>query len=87
MILKTPWRLSAPTVLAKDFKLGHLKFMYIMNYDRAPCFKQLNSLMRNYKMLLYSVSFDESFNEITQESEMSVMVQYWDEEKIKFIGP
>ena len=58
-----------------------------MNYDRAPCFKQFNSLMRNYKMLLYSVSFDDSFNEITQESEMSVMVQYWDEEKIKFIGP
>ena len=27
--------------IAKDFKLGHLKLMYIVNYGIAPYFKQL----------------------------------------------
>ena len=38
------------------------------------------------KAPLCTLSFDESLNEINQESEMVVMVQYWDEEEnqIKF---
>ena len=37
-----------------------------------------NFLMRNFKKLL---SFDESLNEITQESNMVAMVHYWDGEE------
>ena len=61
--------------IAEDFKLGHLKLMYIVNYGIAPYFKQfLDAKLK--KVPLYTLSFDESLNEITQESEMVVMVQY-----------
>ena len=52
--------------------------MYIVNYGVAPYFKQLLDAKLK-KAPLYTLSFDESLNEITQESEMVVMVQYWDE--------
>ena len=54
--------------------------MYIVNYGVTPYFKQLLDA-KLYKAPLYTLSFDESLNEITQESEMVVMVQYWDEEE------
>ena len=66
--------------IVKDFKLGCLKLMYIVNYGIAPYFKQLLDAKLK-KAPLYTLSFDESLNEITQESEMVVMVQYWDEEE------
>ena len=54
--------------------------MYIVNYGIAPYFKQLLDAKLK-KIPLYTLPFDESLNEITQESEMLVMVQYWDEEE------
>ena len=54
--------------------------MYIVNYVVAPYFKQLLDVKLK-KAPLYTLPFDESLNEITQESEMVAMVQYWDEEE------
>ena len=66
--------------IANDFKVCRLKLMYIVKYGIAPYFKQLLDAKLK-KAPLYTLSFDESLNEITQESEMVVMVQYWDEEE------
>ena len=52
--------------------------MYIMNYGIAPYFKQLLDAKLK-KAPIYTLYFDESLNEITQKSEMVVMVQYWAE--------
>ena len=54
--------------------------MYIVNYGIAPFFKQLLDA-KFKKVPLYTMSFDESLNRITQESKMVVMVQYWDMEE------
>ena len=69
--------------ITKDFKLGRLKLMYFVNHGIGPYFKQLLDA-KLAKASLYTLSFDESLNEITQESVMVVMVQYWVEEEIKF---
>ena len=66
--------------IVKDFKLGNLKLMYIVNYGIAPYFKQFLEAKLE-KAALYTLSFEESLNEITQDSEMVVMVHYWDEEE------
>ena len=66
--------------IAKDFELGRLKLMYIVKYGIAPYFKQLRDVKLK-KTPLHTLSFDKSLNEITQEFEMVVMVQYWDEEE------
>ena len=51
----------------------------------ALFFKQL--LGAKLKTPLYTLSYEESHYEITQESEMVVMVQYWDEEENKVKVP
>ena len=51
----------------------------------AHFFKQL--LGAKLKTPLYTQSYEESHYEITQESEMVVMVQYWDEEENKVKAP
>ena len=49
--------------IAKDYKVGRLKLMYIVNYGIAPYFKQrLDEKFK--KALLYTFSFDESLNEM-----------------------
>ena len=65
--------------IAKDFELGHLKRMYIVDYGIAPYFKQLDAKLKIPP--LYTLPFDESLNEVTQEPEMIMMIQYWDEEE------
>ena len=75
--------------LAKDFKLGCLKLLYMVNYGIAPYFKELLDVKLK-KSPLYTLSFDESLDEITQESEIVVMVHYWDEKenevKVRYLG-
>ena len=75
--------------LAKDFKLGCLKLLYMVNYGIAPYFKELLDVKLK-KSPLYTLSFDESLDEITQESEIVVMVHYWDEKenevKVCYLG-
>ena len=68
--------------ITKDFKFGRLKLMYFVNHGVGPYFKQLLDAKLE-KVSLYSLSFDERLNEITQKSVMVVMVQYWIEEEIK----
>ena len=51
-----------------------------MNCGIALYFRQLRDAKLK-KAPLYTLSFDESPNEITQESEVGVMVQHWDEEE------
>ena len=49
--------------------------MYIVNYGKAPYFKQLLDGELK-KAPWYTLSFYKNLNEITQEYEMVVMVQY-----------
>ena len=66
--------------IVKYCKLGCLKLVYIVNCGIAPYFRQLLDAKLK-KAPLYTLSFDESPNEVTQESEVAVMVQHWDEEE------
>ena len=58
-------------------ELGKTKLMYVCNYGIAPHFK---NLLRDEisKSPWYSISFDESLNKVVQESEMNLLVRYWD---------
>ena len=75
--------------LAKDFKLGRLKLIYMVNYGIAPYFKELLDAKLK-KAPLDTLSFDKSLDEITQEPEIVVMVHYWDEKeievKVRYLG-
>ena len=51
---------------AKDFKLGHLKLMYFVNYGKTPYFKQL-LVSKLKKAPFYTLSFVQSLIEVTQE--------------------
>ena len=79
-IANTLKAICSDSQIAKDFKLGCLKLMYIVNYGIAPHFKQLLDVKLK-KAFLYTSYFDKSPNEISQESEMVRMVQYGDEEE------
>ena len=79
-IANTLKAICSDSQIAKDFKLGCLKLMYIVNYGIAPHFKQLLDVKLK-KASLYTSYFDKSPNEISQESEMVRMVLYGDEEE------
>ena len=68
--------------LVTDFKLVCLKLMCIVKYGIALYFKQLLDVKLK-KVSLYTLPFDQSLNEINQESEMVVLGQYWDAEENK----
>ena len=79
-IVNTLKAICRDSQIAKDFKLGCLRLMYIVNYSIAPYFKQLLDV-KSKKASRYTLYFDKSPNEISQESEMVRMVQYGDEEE------
>ena len=63
--------------IAKDFKVGRHKLGYLVNHGLYPYFKDLlkDEVM---KSPFITVLFDESLNKTTKESEMDLIVRYWD---------
>ena len=53
--------------------------MYLVNYGISPHFKSLLDTKLK-KVPIYTLSFDESLNKVTQECEMVIMVCYWDDD-------
>ena len=62
--------------IAKGFKLGKTKAMYIATHGIAPHFKHLLKDNLN-KSEVMEYSFDESLKEITQTCEMDLIIRYW----------
>ena len=58
-IANTLKAMCSDSQIAKDFKLGRLKLVYIVNYGLAPYFKQLLDVKLK-RAPLYTQSFDES---------------------------
>ena len=67
----------ADSKIAKDFSMGRSKAMYVINHGLAPHFKKC--LLDDINASDINVySFDESLNDVTQTSEMDLIVRYWD---------
>ena len=68
--------------IAKDFQLSCTKLTYITNFGITPYFHQLfiDELKNcNY----YSLSFDESLNDVTQICQMDINIRFWSKAKQK----
>lgn len=62
---------------AQHFSLGKDKLSYMVDYGLAPYFR--NELSKTLGTSVFSVSFDESLNKITQSSQMDIHIRFWDE--------
>ena len=75
--------------IAQNFSLGRTKFGYSLNHGLGPYFKNL-TVSDIQKAGVFSVSFDESLNSVTQSSEMDIYVRYFDnvdnEVKVRYLG-
>ena len=63
-----------------NLKLGKTKCAYLMNYGIAPHFKS-NLLKSINNSSFYSLSFDESLNNVLQSCQMDINIRYWNEAK------
>ena len=75
--------------IASQTRLKHTKACYIANFGIAPHFiSVLNHEIS--KSAIYSWSFDEGFNKITQNCEMNLLICFWDETgndgKVRYFG-
>ena len=61
---------------AKKITTVCVEMRYVLKYGLGPYFKNLMSESVK-KSSVYSLSFDESLREVTQDCEMVVMVRYW----------
>ena len=64
------------SAIVRGFEMGRTKTMYEITHGLAPYFKLIlaDAIGRSD---LYTHSFDESLNEVTQSSEMDLFVRYW----------
>ena len=63
--------------IAKSFKMGPDKLRYVVNFGLPPYFKTaLEQQVKNSECI--SVSFDDSLNNVMQDSEMDIVVWYFD---------
>ena len=67
-----------------NLKPGKTKCVYLMNYGNAPHFKT-NLLRSINNSSFYSLSFDESLNNVLQSFQMDINICYWNEAK-NFVG-
>ena len=59
------------------FTMGAQKCSYVINFGLGPFFH--NELVEHVKKSpFYSISFDESLNEVVKKQQMDVVVSYWD---------
>ena len=67
---------------AKYFKMGRNKLKYVVNHGLYPYFRE--ELDRDVdKSQFITIMFDESLNEIVQQSEMDMFVPFWDIDRHK----
>ena len=62
---------------AQQFSLGRAKSIYIVNHDLSPYFKELLTESVNLSDC-FVISFDESFDSVTQSCEMDIIILFWD---------
>ena len=63
--------------IASKMELGKDKLKYVVNYGIAPFFvEELKKQVDESEWL--AVSYDESLNKVTQESEMDLVLRFWD---------
>ena len=67
--------------IATRIKLGCTKATYIANFGILPYVLLLLCDSFN-KSLVYTLLFDESFNKVTQECEMYLIICFWDDDKM-----
>ena len=76
-------RAICPTGLEpKYFKMGRNKLKYVVTHGLYPYFREKLDSDVN-KSLFISIMFDESLNEIVQQSEMDMFVCFWDIDRHK----
>lgn len=64
--------------IAKTFQCGRTKAGYVATYGLAPYF-QSELLLTLSTAPYYTISFDESLNQIFQKGQMDLLVRFWDE--------
>ena len=63
-----------------NLKLGKTKCAYLINYEIARHFK--NNLLKSINNFsFYTLSFDESLNNVLQSCQMDTNIRYWNEAK------
>jgi len=65
--------------IAKQFSSGLPKCSYLTTFGLAPYFEQ--NLYKIDRVPVYSVSFDESFNRVTENEQMDSTIRFWDSKK------
>ena len=75
--------------IVKTFTMFRDKLRNVINNGLAPYFKELLE-EKVSQSCYYTVSFDETLCDITQKSEIDIVIQYWDnidkKLKIRFCG-
>ena len=75
-------RMFSDSKIAEQFSLGKTKCRYYTVFGIAPYFKSL--LVNSIKSAEYFVaSYDESYNRVMDESQMDILIRYFDEESGK----
>ena len=70
--------------IAKDFQTSQTKMTYPINFAIAPYFLEiLISELKSWNY--YSISLDESLNDITQTFQMNAHVRYWSSSKNQYV--
>ena len=64
--------------IAAKFSMQKDSIIYLINYGIAPYLRK-NLVDDINKSLFHSLSFDESLNDSMQQSQMDIVVRYWDE--------
>ena len=76
------------SAIAKSFTLGRQKMAYVTSHGLAPYFKEILKDRVITSDSCFVISFDESLNDVTQKSEMDLLIRYWDtvdqEVKVRF---
>lgn len=63
--------------IAKSFQLSRTKCSYLLNFGIAPYFRQeIINLVKGAEF--FSISFDESLNDVIQEEQMDIIIRFWD---------
>ena len=76
------------STIAKSFTLGRQKMAYVTSHGLATNFKEILKDRVMTSDSCFVISFDESLNNVTQKSEMDLLIRYWDtvdqEVKVRF---
>ena len=74
-------RMFPDSDIARSFKCGPTKQAYLINFGIGPYFTE-SLLNKVREAVCYVISFDESFNCITQQGQMDIIVRYFYGDKV-----